>query len=62
MNLILKLDLGNDAAQTYKDLSRVMAKVSERLGRLGRDKPEDGDGATVVDENGNRIGRWEIRE
>ncbi len=63
MRLILKLNIGNNAVETYGDMAALMTQVSERMSWLaGHDSPEDGDSAPIIDKNGNKVGGWEIKE
>lgn len=52
----LTIELGNDAMQTGRDIAQALEELSQRL--LTYTGPGDG---VIIDENGNTIGKWEIR-
>jgi hypothetical protein len=49
----LTIEMGNAAMDTREDLASALEKVAEKL-RNGRD------GGSVVDENGNTVGTFEL--
>jgi hypothetical protein len=53
--LIIEVCMENDEMLRY---SQARAVVSEAL--RGRTKPEVGDGSTMRDINGNRVGSWSV--
>lgn len=64
MRFVLSIDLGNDAMQYYNDIreaihDRLRLTHLEAATRNPR-KPSVGDGAKVMDLNGNTVGKWEV--
>ncbi len=51
----LQILLGNDAMQTGEDVARALHEVASNLewGFLG---------GMIYDDNGNRVGQWEVAE
>lgn len=58
MRLIVEISLGNDAMRTGSDLSHALERIARVLPRTVR----HGDGAKVMDHNGNSVGRWEVTD
>jgi|HubBroStandDraft_2_1064218.scaffolds.fasta_scaffold48431_2 hypothetical protein len=60
LKLVIEIEFGNDAMQRYSQASSLLK------GCLGTSdnhaKPCLGDGFTMRDVNGNRVGFWEVRE
>ena len=50
----LKIELGNDAMLSRRDVARALRKVADRL------RNEDRDDAKILDDNGNSVGEWEL--
>jgi hypothetical protein len=68
MRFTLEIQLGNDAMQTTRDLQRALQDLARDFRNdnlwdtnapLTRELADDG---RIYDENGNRVGRWEIGE
>lgn len=51
----LEVELGNDA---MKSPAHVANKLMELSRRVRGAKLQDGEGAKVMDDNGNSVGRW----
>ncbi len=63
MKLILEVELGNDAMQSVHDVNLAVQRSLSKFAMAndGFDmKLDEGDGSTVVDENGNRVGTWVV--
>lgn len=52
---VMEIEMGNDAMRTRRDLVHALGTVRERLIQ----NPGACDGV-IRDENGNRVGTWEI--
>ncbi len=60
--LKLEIELGNEAMQTYEDLSQVLGDLA-RYYMIDHDTiPEVPDAGRLKDRNGNKVGEWEIVE
>jgi hypothetical protein len=58
MKLLIEIDLGNDAIQRY---SQARALLRDAVGPARRDaSPKVGDGSTLNDKNGVRVGSWRV--
>ena len=58
MNFKVEIKLGNDAMQT---VSAIAVFLMEVVSKVQRWQPEDDlPGGAIMDENGNRVGFWEI--
>jgi len=55
MTFILKIEMGNDAMQTTEDISEALDRVKSKL-KSGREY------LTIVDKNGNTVGRYFFNE
>ena len=55
----LRITLGNEAMRTWSDLARALRKLASTIDESHDDAPEFGDGNAIMDDNGNRVGRWE---
>jgi hypothetical protein len=65
MTFTLKIELGNDAMQTYDDIAAALRKVAARLNSGGNTViDEDADlaitGGRIKDVNGNTVGEWSL--
>lgn len=65
MKFTLTIKMGNDAMNSARDLSAAVSKVAHSILRYEADVDEDGFKGKVIvsnvlDENGNKVGRWEI--
>ena len=59
MKFTLEIDLGNDAMQSVNDVSWALQNVC----RIVREVTATaGESASILDLNGNRVGRWEFTE
>ena len=54
---VMKIGLGNDAMQTPLDVADELRTLADFLAGVV-DWPEEG--GTVVDRNGNSVGRWDV--
>lgn len=61
MHFQLRIELGNDAMQTADDLGRALIDLGERLHAIGA-QPDNwhATAGPVRDDNGNRVGEWEL--
>lgn len=60
MKLVIEIEFGNDAMQRY---SQARATIADAVGTSAyRAKPELGEGGTLRDVNGNRVGHWTVTE
>jgi hypothetical protein len=58
MKLVIEIEFGNDAMLRY---SQARALLRYALGTSAyRSKPQVGDGGSLRDVNGNRVGKWEV--
>lgn len=57
MPLILKIEIevGNDAMKRPNELADALQQVSRRVRGANM---KDGEGAKIMDANGNSVGRW----
>jgi hypothetical protein len=60
MRFVLTIQLGNDAAQTYRDVARMLSELAERHDDVGEADYQIGDAAPIRDTNGNRVGSWHV--
>lgn len=49
----LEIALGNAAMQTSADVARALERIASRLRNIA-----DDEGASIRDENGNKVGTW----
>jgi hypothetical protein len=59
----LTIELGNDAMQTENDVARVMREWIRRntgQGSGAQFSMQPGRSGVIRDENGNKVGRWEV--
>jgi hypothetical protein len=59
---VLSIDLENDAMQDQHDVAAALRKVADRLDKLVSSNfgPYGLEG-TIMDRNGNSVGRWEVK-
>jgi hypothetical protein len=57
MKLLIEVEFGNDAMQRY---SQVRSMLRDGLGTSSNSRPAVGDGSTLRDVNGNRVGSWKV--
>lgn len=72
MKFTLEIEMGNDAMQSYKHLRTALKYVAFAMAirngphLLGSNRdgqfPRPGEGASVLDLNGNTVGHWAITE
>jgi len=55
----LKIELGNDAMQTPRDVAFVLKKLASKLDNMGDDFALV-DGGKIMDANGNSVGKWDV--
>ena len=64
MKFKLEIDLENDAMRTARHLNAALRKIAAAVLCYEEDDEEGFDGkvisSVVMDENGNKVGRWEI--
>lgn len=60
MKFVLEIDLGSGAMHTPKHVEKALADLAKDIGWDGYGMP--GDGGIVRDVNGNKCGKWEVRE
>lgn len=58
MKFTLTIKTGNDAMETPGDVAAALRKVADRIGCPWL----PGDTGTILDANGNTVGRWEMNE
>jgi len=54
----LKIELGNDAMQTPRDVAFVLKKLASKLDDMGGFALVDG--GKIMDANGNSVGKWDV--
>jgi hypothetical protein len=65
MKMDLSIELGNDAMRSTADIGWALAKTATRISEVvdddadGNARPASG---TILDLNGNTVGRWQITE
>lgn len=59
MKFTLEIELGNDAMQTYRDITFALVDL---IGRLPSVDPDDDDDGRIYDHNGNKVGTWQVSE
>lgn len=52
----LEIQLGNDAMQTNEDVAEALRSIAEKL------EFEEKESGAIMDENGNSVGRFEVRK
>lgn len=57
--LFLEIELGNDSMKTGSDLASALVKVADRL---AGSRLHNNPGQKILDENGNSVGHWEVRD
>ena len=64
MKLRIEVEIGNDAMRTKAELVQAVLKIRRQLKRdLNlRDKRHGANRGSVLDVNGNTVGRWEVAE
>jgi len=63
MKFQIEIKLGNDAMQTYDDVSQALKSVRAYLKTYRQgEKVEPGDNAPIRDLNGNTVGTWTVTE
>ncbi len=60
MKFTLEIELGNEAMQTRNDVEWALRKLGQEVKYLS-EIPEDGDEGPIRDENGNTVGKWEVK-
>jgi len=55
----LKIDLGNDAMGTPRDVAFVLKKLAKKLDDMGEPFASV-DGGKIMDANGNSVGQWDV--
>ena len=64
MKFVLEIKLGNDAMKTARHLNDAVRRVATAILSYEEDDEEGFHGkvisSVVRDENGNKVGRWEI--
>lgn len=62
MKLVIEIEIGNAAMKTKAQLIQALLKVRRSMGReLNlRDKRFGANRGSVLDVNGNSVGRWEV--
>lgn len=61
MKFQLEIELGNDAMQTYDDVSQALKSVRAYLKEYRQsEEVEADDNAPIRDLNGNTVGKWEV--
>lgn len=56
MHFEIKIELGNDAMQTWEDIRLALRESAVRIGRAFQGEPMAGDSVAIFDVNGNRVG------
>ena len=52
----LEIQLGNDAMQTSEEVAETLRSVAEKIDFEGKES------GAIMDENGNSVGRFEVRK
>jgi uncharacterized protein (DUF2141 family) len=62
MKFTLEIELGNDAMRSYQDIRDALKQVILSAGSCASShaRPTDGDGAKIMDLNGNSVGTWGV--
>jgi hypothetical protein len=64
LKLLIEVEFGNDAMQTYGDARGVLKGLltAERLHTwaMNTHSPSVGDGSRILDMNGQGVGKWEV--
>ena len=58
MKFRLTIKLGNDAMQSADDIAAALVRTAARVARRG--EAIQGDSGVIMDDNGNRVGTWEL--
>lgn len=58
--LTLTIRLGNAAASTGEDVGNILTRAGEYMAEYHPDELEPGNGLTLIDQNGNRVGEWKV--
>jgi hypothetical protein len=61
MKFTLEIELGNDAMQTRADIEAALRKLGQNLRHMS-EPPEHGDEGGIMDDNGNKVGTWEVTQ
>lgn len=56
----LKIELGNDAMRTSRDLARALREMGERVMAAIPGAVNRADWGRIRDENGNSVGTWQV--
>lgn len=62
---ILKIETGNDAMRTNRDLARALKEQSEKVkcqDILSQAKKYGSIDGKIMDRNGNTVGSWQVKE
>lgn len=59
MKFTVEIELGNDLAQTGKDIAEMLLRVA---GRIQYDDLAPKSFANIKDLNGNTVGLWQVKE
>lgn len=62
MDFKLTLRLGNAAMQTGEDVANVLERAATYIADYYAGELEDGAGMSLLDQNGNNVGAWEVSE
>jgi hypothetical protein len=60
MEFTLKIEMGNDAMQSYADIAQAVQRIFSDFSR--RYEPAEDDAGRIYDANGNKVGNWEVSE
>lgn len=63
MRLVIEIELGNSAMRTKAQLLQALLKVRKAMNREMnlRDKRYGANRGSVLDVNGNTVGKWEVQ-
>ena len=61
MKIVIEVNMGNQAMQTYADVRRAI-QCSLAVSTYGNEEPKEGDGRRIFDLNGQSVGKWSVEE
>lgn len=58
MRFKLEVDMNNDAMQNGMDVASALTEVADKIRHYHSPSEMKGIGGYILDENGNKVGRW----